>query len=55
VISYRLRASEFLSVEGESLDPKRDPVDPGGSLVRDRLRSKKKRGEFGERVAELFE
>ena len=53
-ISYRLRVSEFLSAEGESLDPKRVPVGPGGSLVRDQLRSKKRQGEFGDRVGEWF-
>ena len=54
VISCRLRASEFLSAEGEFLDPKRVPAGPSGSLVRDRLRSKRKRGEFGDRAEELF-
>jgi len=54
VISYRLRASEFLSAEGESLDPKLVLLDPGEFLVRDRLRSKMRQREFGERVGEWF-
>ena len=51
-IFYRLRASGLLFEEDEFLDPKRVHFDQGESVGKDRLRSRKRREEFGERAGE---